>query len=141
MPALTPYLTFDGTCAQAFAFYETALGGKIEAMHPYSTAPASLCDQMPPGSGDKIMHALIRIDGQALMGSDGIPGRAQTGMSGFTLSLAYPNTAQATKAFAALAEGGKIGMALQPTFFAAIFGTVTDRFGTPWMIICEKEGL
>jgi PhnB protein len=29
-------------------------------------------------------------------------------------------------------------MPVGETFFAKSFGMVTDRFGTPWMIICPK---
>jgi PhnB protein len=29
---------------------------------------------------------------------------------------------------------------LQKTFWAARFGMVTDQFGIPWMINCEKDG-
>jgi PhnB protein len=30
-------------------------------------------------------------------------------------------------------------MPMEETFFAERFGMVTDRFGTPWMILCEKK--
>ncbi len=30
-------------------------------------------------------------------------------------------------------------MPLQQTFWAARFGMVTDRFGIPWMINCERD--
>ena len=40
--------------------------------------------------------------------------------------------------FNALGEGGKVGMPFQKTFWAAGFGMLTDRFGIPWMINCEK---
>ena len=36
--------------------------------------------------------------------------------------------------FNALAEGGKITMPLQKTFWAEAFGMLVDRFGTPWMV-------
>ena len=38
----------------------------------------------------------------------------------------------------ALVEGGTVRMPLQETFWAEKFGMLTDRFGTPWMINCEK---
>ncbi len=40
--------------------------------------------------------------------------------------------------FTALAEGGSVQMPIEKTFFAERFGMVTDRFGVPWMINCEK---
>ena len=36
--------------------------------------------------------------------------------------------------FEAFAEGGKVTMPLQKTFWVESFGMVTDRFGTPWMV-------
>ena len=41
----------------------------------------------------------------------------------------------AKRVFAALAEGGTVTQALEPTFFSAGFGMCVDRFGTPWMIV------
>jgi PhnB protein len=29
-------------------------------------------------------------------------------------------------------------MPLGETFFAIKFGMVTDKFGTPWMVVCER---
>jgi PhnB protein len=38
----------------------------------------------------------------------------------------------------ALAFNGQCEAAFQETFWAARFGAVTDRFGVPWSINCEK---
>ena len=38
---LTPYLSFDGKTREAFAFYEKALGAKIETMMSYADMPAT----------------------------------------------------------------------------------------------------
>ena len=42
---------------------------------------------------------------------------------------------EAKRVFDALAEGGTVTQALEPTFFSVAFGMCTDRFGTPWMIV------
>lgn len=39
--------------------------------------------------------------------------------------------------FNALAEGGKIQMPLEKTFWAERFGMAVDKFGTPWIINCD----
>ena len=41
--------------------------------------------------------------------------------------------------FKALSEGGQIRMPIQETFWARRFGMFVDRFGTPWMVNCEKR--
>ena len=35
-------------------------------------------------------------------------------------------------------NGGEVQVPLAETFFAARFGSLVDRFGTPWMINCEQ---
>jgi PhnB protein len=59
-------------------------------------------------------------------------------MKGFSVSLGIDDPAEADRIFNALAEGGKVGMAIQPTFWALRFGMLVDRYGTPWMVNCEK---
>ncbi|MGZ3362940.1 MAG: VOC family protein, partial [Xanthobacteraceae bacterium] len=45
---------------------------------------------------------------------------------------------EAERVFHALAESGTVRMPIQETFWAKRFGMLVDRFGTPWMINCEK---
>ena len=44
----------------------------------------------------------------------------------------------ADKIYAALADGGEVGMPLAETFFASRFAQLRDRFGTLWTIIHER---
>ena len=39
MIQVSPYLTFDGRCREAFAFYEQVLGGTLEATMTYGDSP------------------------------------------------------------------------------------------------------
>jgi len=68
------------------------------------------------------------------MACDAMTDQPYQGMQGFTLALNYPTAAGAKRAFEALAKGGKVGAPLQETFWAEVWGTVVDRFGTPWMV-------
>ncbi|MES1260765.1 MAG: YciI family protein [Acidobacteriota bacterium] len=136
-PALqvNPYLTFSGQCEEAFRFYERCLGGTIETMMPHAGTPVEA--HMPPAWRDKILHARMTVGEQVLMGSDAPPDRYQA-PRGISVSLQIGGVAEAERVFQALAENGKVQMPLQETFWAARFGAVTDRFGTPWMINCER---
>jgi PhnB protein len=132
MPQLDSYLFFDGNCAEAMRFYERALGGKLEILMTHAQSPAAA--QTPPGSANRIMHARLVIDGRALMASDAMVGERYEGMKNFSLSLVYGTVAEAKRVFEVLAEGGKIKMPMQKTFWAEAFGMLVDRFGTPWMV-------
>lgn len=133
MLALDPYLTFDGNCADAMRFYQQTLGGQLDVM-TFSQAPAPMCDQFPPGSGDRVMHACLTLADRRLMASDTMPGMPHEGMKGFGLALSYADVAEAQRIFGALGQGGQVTMPMEKTFWAESFGMLTDRFGTPWMI-------
>jgi len=49
--------------------------------------------------------------------------------------------AQATAAFCALVDGGAVGMAMQPMYWANICGMLTDKFGTPWIVNGELQAV
>lgn len=132
MPQLDPYLIFDGNCAEAMRFYQKTLGGKLEAMITNGESP--IASQCPEGSADRIMHARLAFDGRSIMASDAMGGAPYEGMSGFSLALYYPTVAEGNSVFNALAEGGRITMPMQKTFWSESFGMLVDRFGTPWMI-------
>ena len=130
----SPYLMFDGNCAEAFKFYEQVLGGKIDAIMPFKGSPAA--EHVPADWGDKVLHATMTIDGQHLMASDAPPGQYAT-PQGISVSIALKDRDKGETVFNALAEGGTIQMPFQKTFWASGFGMCVDRFGIPWMINCE----
>ncbi|NJK69798.1 MAG: VOC family protein [Microcoleus sp. CSU_2_2] len=132
---LSPYLFFNGECEAAFKFYEQCLGGKIDAMMTYAESPEA--EQTSPESRDRIMHAHLTVNDMALMGSDAPPSHFET-PQGFSVSLQFDDVVEAERIFQALAENGTIKMPLQETFWASRFGIVVDRFGTPWMINCDR---
>ncbi len=132
---LNPYLMFNGNCAQAFRFYEKTLGAKIVAMMTYGDTPAA--KDSPPAMRDKVIHARMTIDGQVVMASDAPADRYDT-PKGITVTLNIQDPAEAERTFHALADGASVTMPIQETFWAKRFGMLTDRFGIPWMVNCEK---
>ena len=131
MNQLDAYLFFDGVCAEAMRFYERTLGGKLDLI---THAESPVAGQTPPGSADRIMHARLATDNGSLMASDTMAGQPYDGMHGFSLTLVYPTAADARRIFDALAQGGRVTMPIQKTFWAEAFGMLVDRFGTPWMV-------
>ena len=89
-----------------------------------------------PEMMDKVMHASLRVGGSVLMLSDGHCDR-KANFAGFSLSLSVSSDAEADRVFAALSEGGKVGMPLSKTFFSSRFGMLTDRFGVGWMVLVQ----
>ncbi len=132
-PYVQPYLFFGGHCEEALAFYGTALGAKVDFLMRYKESPEPMPPgRLPAGFENKVMHATFHIGGTTLMASDGCEENAH--FEGFSLSLALPTEAEVNRAFAALADGGKVEMPLTKTFWSPCFGMVTDRFGVGWMV-------
>ena len=132
---LNPYLSFDGRCEAAFKFYEKVLGGKIVAMMTFGETPMK--DQMPAEWHGKIAHARLTVGDAVLMGGDPPPQHYQP-PKGITVTLGTVDPAEAERVFEALSEGGMVTMPIAETFWARRFGMLTDRFGIPWMINCER---
>ncbi|HEY3698055.1 MAG TPA: VOC family protein [Spongiibacteraceae bacterium] len=132
---LNPYLSFNGNCEEAFNFYAKVFGAKIEAMIRGGETP--MAEQIPQDRRDKIMHARLSVGGTLLMASD-TAGEHYKKSEGIMVTINIEKPAEAERVFKELAAGGKVEMALQETFWAQRFGMLTDRFGTPWMINCER---
>ena len=132
---INTYLLFDGNCEEALTLYAKVLGGKIEAMMSHEGTPAA--EQVPAEFRKKILHARMNIGGATLMASDCPPGRYSR-PQGFSVNIGAKTPAEAERIYNALSSGGTITMPLSETFWAQKFGMFVDKYGTPWMINCEK---
>jgi PhnB protein len=132
---ISPYLFFDGRAEEAIEFYRRVLDAQVEMMMRFRENPEP--GMNPPGSENKIMHATLRIGDGLLMCSDGeCTGKPE--FRGVALTLRVANEAEAESRFNALADGGRVELQLQKTFFSSKFGMVVDRFGVLWMIIVSQ---
>ena len=127
------YVNFDGTCAEAFRYYEQHLGGTVTMMMTHGELPDQ--SAVKPEWRDAVLHARMAIGGTGLMGAD-IPD-AQPMRSAY-LSLSVDSDVEAERIYGALAEGGTVLMKMDTTFFATRFAQVRDRFGVNWMILHER---
>jgi PhnB protein len=58
---------------------------------------------------------------------------------GVAVTYAAPDEAEGKRVFEALAEGGQVLMAFEPTFYSKGFGSCLDRFGVSWMVDTQGE--
>src|SRR5262245_26154476 len=117
-----PYLFFGGRCEEAVEFYRRALGAEVTMLARFKDSPEPHEPGMiPPGAGDKIMHVSFRIGDTTVLASDGRCD-GQPSFQGFSLSLTVPDDAEAERRFAALADGGRVQMALNSAFISVALG-------------------
>ena len=93
------YVNYNGTCEEAFRFYETHLGGRITGIARHSEQPNP---NIPADWKDRVLHARIEIGGIVLMGAD-IP-QAQSMRSAY-LSLTVDTEAEAERIYPLLTDG------------------------------------
>ena len=129
--AFRPYLFFGGNCREAFTRYHEIFGGEL-AIITMGDVPG---ETPPPGKEDVVIHAAVTVNGEPLMGSDGMDDESFGPVQGMMVAYDAASTEEAHRTFAALAEGGTVTQEPIPTFFSEAFGMCTDRFGTPWMVV------
>lgn len=132
---VAPYIHFDGQCREAFEFYAATLGGRMNMLMTYADAPVPT--HVSEAEKGRVMHCSLSVGDDIIMGSDAPPGMFE-GKMGFSISLHPAEPAEAEQIYAALAENGTVRMPIQETFWAHRFAMLTDRFGTSWMVSCDK---
>ena len=132
-PTLTPYLNFDGNCAEAMKFYHSILGGDL-SMQTFEQAHMS----QSPEVKNRIVHALLKNGTCTFMASDGNMSMNIKFGDNVSMSLVGEDQEKLTNVFNKLAHGGNVKMPLAKQFWGDTFGMVTDKFGVRWMVNIGK---
>jgi PhnB protein len=132
MPKLTPYLLFDGNCAEAMAFYQSCVGGELAIM---KVSDSPMKDQMPAAVQNKVINARLVDDAIELSASDWMH-PTRTRQPGNTVCLylgggTYEETKAIFDKLSAEADPALLDP-LTKTFFG-FYGALTDKYGVRWM--------
>lgn len=88
-----------------------------------------------PSEAGKVMHGqLDGANGLTLMASDIPSGMPMGSGSAISLSLSGDDEAALRGYWDKLSRGGQVVMPLEKAPWGDIFGMLTDRFGTAWMV-------
>ncbi|MGZ7441174.1 VOC family protein [Paenibacillus sp. TH7-28] len=136
---LTPYLVMNGNAKEAISFYEKALGATVVFAQSFGEMPENPEFPLPEEAKDRVSHAMLKVGETDLMFSDTFPGQPHQSGNQVTICLTTNDAEQAKRMFDALAEGGRIDMPLQETFFSPAYGSLTDKFGVPFQIFTERN--
>lgn len=144
MPRTSTYLNFAGHTEAAFTFYRTVFGtefiGPIMRMSEGPAWPGR--PELSEAEKAAVMHvALPILGGHVLMGTDSLESMGHPIKVGDNvhLNLEPDSREEAERLFNALADGGTVTFPLQDMFWGAYFGSLTDRFGTRWMVNYAAE--
>lgn len=132
---INSYLSFNGNCREAMTFYKECLGGELTFQ---TVGESPLSEKMPKKMKDCILHSTLTKDALVLMGSDMA---SETGLikgNAVSLSLNCSSEEEIKNCYAKLSAHGIINHSLENSFWGAIFGDLTDKFGNHWLLIYHK---
>lgn len=131
--AITPYIHFQGNCADAMAAYQSILGGQLDMMR-YSQTPEA---KPPFDTSDLVMHAALMSPFGDLMASDFPPGFEGDPQKAVSVTISADDLDDCRRVFEALMQEGAVIQPFAQTFFSPGFGMGQDRFGTHWLVMAN----
>ncbi len=126
------FVNFDGNCREAVEFYAKVFGLSDPQFMTYGDAPGADINEKDK---DRIMYAELMIGDCNVMFMDFSSDMPCVKGNNVQLSLSLEEQEQVKRLFAALGEGGTVGMELQETFWSGLYGMVIDKFGVQWHIM------
>lgn len=134
--AISPYIYLDGECAEAIPFYEKVLQAKNLGIQTYGELPDSP-EPMPEHLKNRVLHGALEMDGNKILFSDSMYGQPFTLGDQVTIAITTSELDRLKGIYEGLADGGKVLMELQSTFFSPLYGMVRDKYGITWQLSGE----
>lgn len=135
------YINFNGNCREAVEFYAEVFETEKPQFMLYRDMPND-DDSFPvtEDNVDFILHTSLDIEGSTVMFSDIPPGMPFTVGNNVSLVIIGDDMEKIKKMYNRIREdGGTVGMELEETFWAKLYGYVTDKFGVGWQFNYDEE--
>ncbi|CAN5489828.1 VOC family protein [soil metagenome] len=136
MSQINSYLTFSGNCREAMTFYKDCLGGELFIQ---TIGESPMADKMPKQMKECILHSTLTKGDLVLMGSDMVQENGLIKGNAVSLSLNCSSEEEIKNCYNKLASGGNADHPLEDTFWGAIFGDLTDKYGNHWLLNFDKK--
>lgn len=133
---INPYLTFNGNCREAMTFYQDCLGGELSLQ---TIGESPMAERFPPDMKAGILHATLTNGALILMASDMVGEKGLQKGNAVSLMLECSSETEIRTLYEKLSAGGQSTHALEDTFWGALFGDLTDRFGNQWLLHFDKN--
>ena len=136
MTQINSYLTFSGNCREAMTFYKECLGGELTLQ---TIGESPMADKMPAKMKDCILHSTLQKATLLMMGTDCVPPPGLIKGNSVSLALNCSSEEEIRNYFEKLSAGGEATHPLEDTFWGALFGGLTDRYGNHWLLNFTKK--
>lgn len=133
---IIPYINFSGQAEEALKFYADAFKAELGEIMRFTE---EMFPEMPEHMKNWVMHAELRFNDNAIYISDTFEPEKRTMGNAVTVHVDCFSNEEIQTLFDALKEGGSVAEPLSDTFWGAIYGSVTDKFGVQWSFNYQKE--
>jgi len=135
---LTPFLLFDGNCAEAMEFYRSCLGGELTTT---KVADTPMRHQMPPEQHHKVAHARLKSGVIEFSATDWLhPTRRPKQGNTVAMYINGGEYKELRAVFDRLAAGADKELLddLRDMPFGS-YGHLADKYGVHWFFQGEKK--
>lgn len=131
MIGLTPFLLFDGNCAEAMEFYQSFFGGDLALTR---LADTPMHAHFPPEQHHKITYALLKSESMEFSATDWLhPTRRPIQGNTTAIYVTGDGLDELSPIFTKLRVGGNDQFLVELSEMPfGIYGRLTDRYGVEW---------
>ncbi len=131
MSHIIAYLTFRGCCRQAMTFYQQCLGGEL---YLQTVGESPMAERLPKRMQDCIVHACLTHQDMRLMATDMVGEAGLWRGNSVSLMLDCRSEEEIKACYQKLSKEGQATHPIAPTFWGALFGGLTDKYGNHWLL-------
>ncbi len=130
-------LCFSGETEEALEVYKRAFGCTVRSLIYYSDAVKNGWEQPDTAKDSLVYHSEIMF-GEQEVRIDDLSDEEEVNLTKKVIHVVGFDTAEEVeKAFSVLSDGGEVIRPLERPPFMVIIGTVKDRFGVKWELMCD----
>jgi len=116
---------------KVMTFYKDCIGGEL-TFQTIGESPIS--ENMPPKMKDCILHATLINGGVVIMASDMVSESGLIKGNAVSLMLNCISEKEIKSCYEKLSADGVANHPLKDTFWGAVFGDLTDKYGNHWLL-------
>lgn len=134
----TPFLLFDGTCAEVMTFYHRCLGGELKLTRLGDTP---MKNQFPPAKHDRIINAHLKSGDIEISATDWMASPEFDPVKGNTFAIFITgNDYDEMKGIFDKLKDGTNNTRLQELHELpmGIYGQFYDKYDIQWIFVCRK---
>ena len=131
-------INFNGQCDEAIELYKKAFNCTVRCLLHYSDAVNNGWEQPNPELDRRVYHSEILFGDQEVRFCDCSMEEAELSQK-VVQAVSFDTAEEVEASFTILSEGGEVIQPLSRPPFLVIIGTVRDKFGIQWQLVCDYK--